>query len=792
MEISKREQNRCVQLTDAGLQRFHDARRRYRKTMENIAWDQNTPSVNTVKRAFKQGPVFVDTLERIWDYLRCCAESQKETLPDLRHGVDFVFESEVVATVQELNTPSSLRESSHSDNRRGWISRQVPRPNRLFLGRATVLDQLHRSLKIDTTALAPDPQALTGMGGIGKTQTAIAYVYKHRTDYDGIFWLSAKTVEDLHDGLAGLAQELRLMDTALASRQEALEKIHDWFQTQSGWLVVLDNADDLHTLAPHFPRCHTGSLLLTTRNRNTTLWAAPIEIMKFERGEGALLLLRRAGILALDQTLEDIAVPIRQTAEALSDALDGLPLALNQAGAYLAETQISVAQYAEYYTESSVELLDLSPDPLHEPVRKTFLLSIDQVNRRGKYGEAAMEMLYLCAFLSSANIPEAIFHAYPFPQDGTARPGKYPAYYVEVSSVVCAYSLVRRNSDISTVSLHPLVQKVIRDTLSPQEQRDWEERTIQAVADATPDFEFEDWFLCEQLLPHWRLCADYIRLHQIETGAAAYMLHHAGRYVRARALYSEAETFLTVSLAIAQKVHGEKHRITADYMDNLACLYRDLDRSTDAEQLHKRAIAISDEVAGADHPETAVKLHNLGLLYRERNAFDLAETCFQRALTIREQEFTPDHPGVATTLTQLAGVYRGQERYSQAETCYQRALTIYEKTLEPDHIDLAIGYNNLALLYATTNRPAEAEPLYRHALRINEAKRGLHHPETGTVLWGLAIALWRQERIQEADDAFRQAIAIYLKNYNKDHSRLVRLLQYYAEFQESTNWVSGH
>ena len=780
MKNSKAEASRCVVLTESGLARFHEARRRYRLTIEAIAGDSNTPSVNTVKRALGRGPVFVDTLERIWDYLRGCAESRRETLADLVPGDDYVF---APGDSPADDAPTQTPPLQATPNRRGWLSRQVPRPNRLFLGRQAILQRLHAALKPGATALLADAQALTGMGGIGKTQTAIAYVYAHRQDFDGVFWIASETVEDLQEGLAAIADELKLLEAPSASRQEALEKIHDWFQTRTGWLLVLDNADDLHTLAAHFPRHHTGSLLLTTRGRNTTLWAAPIEITKFDRTDGALLILRRAGLLPLDQGLEEAPASVRQAAERLSDELDGLPLALDQAGAYLAETQISVGEYLQKYRESGLDLLDRQPDPTHSPVVVTFELAISQVTRRGRYGQAAVELLSLCAFLAPDSIPETIVAAYPFPQDAAAEPRPDPEYYAHVRAVVCGYSLLRRDAVANTLTIHRLVQRVISETLSDTDRRLWRERVVQTVADATPDFEFEDWSLCDQLLPHWRICAEYIKDNRIESAAAAYLLHQAGRYVRARALYAEAEPLLTRSLEIARRVYGENHRITADYLDHLACLYRELDRADEAQALHEQAVAISEVVSGLDHGDTAGKLHNLALLYADQQNYASAEACFTRALAIRERELSPDHPGVAMTLTQLGGVYRGQGRSEEAEICYQRAVVIFEKTREPNHIDIAIGCNNLALLYVTTNRPAEAEPLYLRALRIHQATRGADHPETAAAHWGLALAQWRQNRAIEANQSFRSAIAIYQKLFEPEHTRFARLLRYYEEFR---------
>ncbi|MES2459112.1 MAG: tetratricopeptide repeat protein [Armatimonadota bacterium] len=790
MKKSKQGTNRCVQLTDAGLQRLHTARRRYRQSIDNIAWDKKTPSVNTVKRALRQAPVFLDTLERIWDYLRSCAEAQKESLTDLVPGEDYrdYVENETSPTPAPRTTELVLPPVSPppGDRRRGWLSRQVPRHNRLFLGRRAILDQLHDTLARGAAALIPDAQALTGLGGIGKTQTAIAYVYEHRTDYDGIFWLAGETVDALSEGLAGFAQELNLIDSASASRQEALSAIHAWFQSHTGWLLVIDNADDLDTLAPHFPRHHTGSLLLTTRRRNTMLWAAPVEVLKFDRHDGALLILRRAGLLGLSQTLSTVPDPVRDAAEQLSDALDGLPLALDQAGAYIAETGITLPQYLERFRAFGLDLLDAVPDPQHKPVRITFALAVQQVTRRGLYRRSAVEMLSLCAFLAPDSIPETVLAAYPFPQDDPAQRGKDPVYCGEVSALLCGYSLLRRDPSAALFSIHRLVQAVARETLAPEEHRLWKERAVQAVADASPDFEFEDWAVCDQFLPHWRLCARYIEEEGFQTEAAAYLLYQAGRYVRARALYSEAESLLRSACEIAEKIHGGKDLVTAKYLDSLACLYRDLDRTSAAQSLHERSLAICEAVVGSDHPETASALHNLALLYTEQRALDRAEACFLRALTIRERHLSPDHPGVATTLTQLAAVYRGQERFPEAESCYRRALDVYEKTLDPNHVDLAVGCNNLALLYVSTNRPKEAEPLYLRALQINEAARGPFHPETGTVLWGLAIVQWRQGRVEDAEQTFRRAIAVYRRNYNEDHSRLVRLLGYYADFRKQT------
>jgi tetratricopeptide (TPR) repeat protein len=777
--------NRYVQLTETGVSCLHAARRRYGATVEEIVFDTNTPSVNTVKRALRQEAVFVSTVERIWEFFQRRAAEKGERLAYLLEGRDYLFVEGPEAA--NKGTDKKVEEEGQPPggvvSRNGWISRHVPRPNRLFTGRRDELDRLHTALRAGPAALIADPQALTGLGGIGKTQTAIAYIYEHWRDYNRVFWVHADTVESLSDGLAGIAEELKLLAATPGTKKLALEMMHDWFRSESGWLLVLDNADDLETLAPHFPQYHAGHLIITTRVRNTLKWAAPVSVDKLAPAEGALLLLRRAGVLRVDQPL-DVAPPAAcQAAMELSSQLDGLPLALAQAGAHMAETMTGVTDYCALYRECGLRLLDSVADREHVPVTVTFTLALEQMSKRSAYSKAAVEMVRLCAFLAPDAIPESVFTSFRFHENSADPPMDGPALYDAISAAVCGYSLATRNPENKTLTVHRMVQMVTRDAMSDEQRRVWMERAVQAVCAATPDFEFEEWSLCDLLLPQWRVCADYIRESSIRTGEAAYLLYQAGRYLRARALHDEAEQCLLSALTIAEEVYAAGHKITADILDEIACLYRVLDRGRESEPLHKRAVEMVEKLEGLDSPETASKLHNMALFYFQKEEYATAEELFLRSLAIREKYPDRDHQFTAATLSQLAGVYRLKGEYEEAERYCRRALDIQESLLDPGHIEIATGCNNLALLYLTMGRYDEANDLYLRALRINENGRGKDHPETGHVVWGLARVCWKQHRFEESDELFRRAIQISTKHFGPQHSRSARLLSSYAEFQ---------
>jgi len=388
-----------------------------------------------------------------------------------------------------------------------------------------------------------------------------------------------------------------------------------------------------------------------------------------------------------------------------------------------------------------------------------------------------VEMLRLCAFLEPDAIPEAIFTA--------GQAGISAADYDEICAAVCTYSLALRNPEHRTLTVHRLVQQATQETLSPEAQQKEKARAVQAVSAATPDIELQDWPLCDLLLPHWRLCAGYIREEGITTAEAAYLLYQAGRYLRARALYEESESFLTGALTLAERVHGPIHTTTADTLDEIACLYREIDRAGEAEPLHLRALEITETLAGPEHSQTAGKLHNLALFYLEQRAFDQAEPLFLRAIEIRQRDNGMDEILMAASLTQMGGVYRARSAFDKAEAHYRQALEIYERLLAPDHIEIATGGMNLGLLYVTTGQYAEAETLLLRSLRINQQARGKEHPETGTVFWNLAWLRWKEQRLPEAETYFQQALGIYRKHFGPEHSRVIRLANHYADFRKA-------
>jgi hypothetical protein len=256
--------------------------------------------------------------------------------------------------------------------------------NPFFTGRSQLLERLHKQLSHSKSAALTQSAALSGLGGIGKTQTAIEYAYRYRDEYSAVFWVRADSRETLISDYIAIAQLLSLPGHDAPEQMQVVATVKRWLQEQQGWLLILDNADDLSLLPDFLPREGKGQLLFTTRTQATGKIARSLSVEKMEVSEGIRLVLRRAKLLEEDEPLETVSAATRTTAQQLVEQLDGLPLALDQAGAYIEETGCSLSEYLTLYARRRLALLkrasSMAGDYPHT-VASTWTLSFSKVER---------------------------------------------------------------------------------------------------------------------------------------------------------------------------------------------------------------------------------------------------------------------------------------------------------------------------------------------------------------------------------------------------------------------------
>ena len=447
-----------------------------------------------------------------------------------------------------------VRESLQGTSPLYW---HVPDHNPLFTGREDLLNLLHDRLITTKSTALTQPQAIHGLGGVGKTQIAIEYTHIYRENYRAIFWVRAATRETLTLDFVEIAQELHLPLQDEQDQSLIIEAVKTWFTMQTNWLLVFDNADDVSMIHDFLPSRRTGHIILTTRDNASGEIAQGIEVDMISKDEGVLLLLRCAKILSPEASLTLATDEQRKEAEMLVEELGKLPLALAQAGAYIEETKSSISKYLKYYRTRRKELLQRRGKHIFnhpESVATTWSLSFTVVEQANV---AAADILRLCAFLDSDAIPEAIFLQKNLVLTSALQSLVGDGFLLDQAiEELLRFSLVRRSIRTEQISLHRLVQAVIKDEMDSDTYRQWAERAIQVIEKAFPVVDVSTWEQCRRYLPHAQACISLIIQENYTFAEARELLAAVARYEYGHALYSQAELLYQRGLAICEQVLG--------------------------------------------------------------------------------------------------------------------------------------------------------------------------------------------------------------------------------------------
>lgn len=435
-------------------------------------------------------------------------------------------------------------------------------------------------------------------------------------------------------------------------RDEVLSQLHT--QLQTGQTMALSQSPTAisglgglakRSLPQSTPNAPGGHILLTTRAWDMQRLATRMEVETLSDEQGAALLLRRAGLLAPDADLLQASPEDQQLAVSITHTLGGLPLALDQARAYLEATGMGLQEYQELYQVYRQTLLHERRSRIldhPEPVATTWSLSFRCVQEKNP---AAADLLRLCAYFAPDAIAEEILTADASVLGPVLTPLASNIFLRnQAIEALRAYSLVRRDPREQTLSVHRLVQVVLQNELDEEEQRTWAERALLLINAAFPDSKHGTWSQCERLLMQAITGTQIIQKYQIITFEASRLLYAVASYFQDRARYREAEPLYQRALHILEQDMGPEDPFVAATLDGLASLYCAQGKYREAEPLYQRALHTLEQSLGLEHPDVTSTLNNLAILYREQGKYGEAKPLYQRALHIVEQSLGSEHP----------------------------------------------------------------------------------------------------------------------------------------------------
>ncbi len=640
--------------------------------------------------------------------------------------------------------------------------------------------------------------AISGMGGIGKTELALQYAYQHLepTYLGGICWLKAR--EDVGLQIVEFARVYTKIEPP--TDWEIVEKV-SWCWKQ--WrdeltLIVFDDVQSYGDIQPFLPPPKSQfRTLLSSRSKFTS------PVQKYE-----IQVLIAAAAIELLGSFPDVRRRIDTdlaTAGQLCLWLGYLPLGLELVGRYLAQKpDLTLAQvWARLQAKGlKAKALQVAETGMTATlgVIAAFELSWQELTPSGQELAARLSLFAL------AEIPWWLV------EDCCSEWEQEELEDLRDRELLAASLLTRTRQGMS--ELHQLLREFFALKLAEMPQRaEFTTKFAQVLTEVAKTIPqtvtVEQQTNLIELIPHlaattelsqyldgvdkiW-CCAGLARFYQSQNqfnivefwyrkslniseeqlGAnhpdTASSLSNLAELYRSIGRYAEAEPLHMRALAINEEQLGANHPSTATSLNNLAGVYESIGRYREAQFLHLRALAINEEHLGANHPSTATSLNNLALLYCSLGRYSEAEPLYVRALIIREEHLGADHPDTARSLNNLAGLYRSSGRYGEAEPLYVRALAIREEQLGANHPDTAQSLNNLALLYYLSGRYGEAEPLYVCSLAIREEQLGANHPDTARSLNNLAGLYRSSGRSAEAEPLYVRALEILERSLGNNH-----------------------
>jgi hypothetical protein len=695
--------------------------------------------------------------------------------------------------------PLSLQEivEGQSPDQAPEVWGNVPPRNPVFTGRRALLEQLETRLRTRNVA-AVLPQALHGEGGVGKSQIAIEYAYRHRGDYDVIWWVPSERPAQILASLIELGNRLDLdVGNEVIS---AVPKVRDALRAGTpygNWLLVFDNAETPDTVRDYFPEEGTGKVLITSRNQEWSDIAESLEVDVFTRPESLRLLQRRNPNLP------------EAEADRLAEALGDLPLAIEHASAWLHATGMAVGDYLRLIQEKQGQLAELDLAPGYEmPVAAAANVALD---RLAVENPAALQLLQVCSFFAPEPISRDLFEgvrgAMGAPELDEAL--KNPSRLNQAIRDIQKYVLARIDHRGNSLQLHRLVQKVLQDSIEVERRSLMEHGAhilLTGVKPGPPD-DAEQWLRYQALASHliasraWACEDDWARdvvINLVEfyyywgdyssgrdlarlvvddwrtrLGAAHLQTLSTakwlGYYWWVLGNFNDASNIQRENLQLYLDTVGSEDEGTIDAMGMVAATLRVSGEFTAARDLDLRAFRTARSSLGDDDPFTLKAAHNLGVSLRLTGEFRVARQLDADTYRRRIAVLGHDHPETLRTLNNLTIDERECGEYVRSRRMVEDNYNRYARLFGVGHQETVRVARNLAVARRRAGDHSGAYKLAEDTMNRFRDRFGPTQPDTIAAALNFAVDLRESDDLPRARELAEQTAADYRETLGAEH-----------------------
>ncbi|MET7520406.1 FxSxx-COOH system tetratricopeptide repeat protein [Streptomyces sp. NPDC005480] len=627
----------------------------------------------------------------------------------------------------------------------------LPHKLSLFVGRGEELDRLDAVLAAPGAALV---QAVHGLGGVGKSTLAAHWAATRPHGCAPVRWITADTPAGVQQGLASLTTALQPVLAKALPVEGLAEWGLQWLASHTGWLLILDNVNDPADIAPVIGRAPGGRFLITSRLATAWSDATPVRLDVLDDAE-SLTLFTRITTAAGPRDLDGAA--------GLCTELGNLPLAIDQAAAYLAQNPIvTPSGYLQLLAQHPAAMYShgAATTPAQRTIARIWDITLDQITT---CQPAAADLLRTLAWYAPESIPTTL-------ADGSTDP---PALHQTIG-LLTVYSMITVDPATGTLAVHRLVQALARtpDTNDPHRTpshiNQAREQATSNLYNALPPALYDPatWPTWRTLLPHIDALADHT---DADTDTTAYLLNRAGRFLADQGSPTRGVRLLQRAVTAFERVLGKDHADTLISRHDLASAYlsaRDLDR---AIPMFEQSLTDQARVLGEDHPNTLYSRSNLAYAYLSAGNLDRAIPMFEQSLTDYTRVLGEDHPNTLSTRSNLASAHMVAEDLDRAIPMFEQSLTDYTRVLGEDDPGTLSSRRCLALAYRSAEDVARAIPMFEQSLTDYTRVLGEDHPDTLYSRNDLASAYLSAGELDRAIPMFEQSLTDQARVLGEDH-----------------------